>query len=65
MLKIYQKVYVQDLLESIEISLCHAIVFSIKADLLLILNQAEDQFQKDLIVYQHLVKKLMYLACSI
>lgn len=45
-------------------TLYNAIILSIKANLALFLNQARDYQQVILIVYQRLVKKLMYLGCG-
>lgn len=63
-LKIDQKAYIRDLLESEGMSSCHPTVLPMKAGSSLILDQAGDHFQTDLIVYQRLVGKLMYLACG-
>ena len=45
-------------------SLCHLIVFPIKAGSFFTLDQAEDHLPTDLIAYQRLIGKLMYLACG-
>ena len=46
-------------------SSCHPIVFSIQAELSLILDQVGDHLPTNTVVYQQLVGKLMYLACGI
>ena len=42
----------------------HSIVFSMKADLSLLLDQADDHIPADLITYQQPVGKLIYLTCK-
>ena len=63
-LKIDQKKYIQDLLESEEISSCHPTMLLIKAGSSLILDQAGDYLPTKMVVYQQLVEKLIYLACG-
>ena len=63
-LKIDQKGYIRDLLESEGMTLCHATVVPVKAGSTLILDQAEDHQQVDLTEYQRLVGKLIYLSCG-
>lgn len=45
-------------------SFCHSIVLSIKTGLSFILNQAKNLFKTDMILYQQLIKKLIYLSCK-
>lgn len=45
-------------------SLYYPTVFPIKVGSTLILDQAGDLFLADMIVYQHLIRKLIYLACG-
>lgn len=61
-LKIDQKGYIRHLLESKKMSFCHPTVFLMKTGSTLTLYQAEDLFPTDMIVYQLLIKKLMYLV---
>lgn len=61
-MKIDQKKYIQDLLESESISLCYPTVFLIKTSSSLILNQVEDYIQADLVTYPRLIRKVIYLA---
>lgn len=63
-LKIDQKGYIRDLLESEGMSSCHPTVLPMKAGSSLTLDQAGDHIQTDLVAYQRLVGKLMYLACG-
>ena len=56
--------YIQDLLESEKMSLCHLIVLPMKAGSSLTLDQAGDHLLIDLIAYQCLIGKLKYLACG-
>ena len=63
-IKIDQKGYIQDLQEFEGMSLCHPTIFPIKAGSSFTLNQARDHLPTDLIAYQHLIGKLMYLACE-
>ena len=63
-LKIDQKKYIQDLLESKKKTLCYPIVFLVKACSTFFLDQLDDFEKIDMIVYQHLVRKLMYLNCG-
>ena len=43
-------------------SLCHLTIFSMKTSSFLTLNQLENLFLIELIAYQCLIKKLIYLA---
>ena len=61
-LKIDQKGYIRNLLEFEGMISCHSIVLPVKAGSTLVLNQVEDHPQLDLIVYQQLVSKLIYLS---
>lgn len=61
-LKIDQKGYIRHLLESEKMSLCHPTVFLMKTGSTLTLDQAEDLFPIDMIVYQLSIEKLMYLV---
>ena len=63
-MKIDQKGYMRDLLESEGMSLCHPTVLSMKAGSFFTLDQAGDHLPTDLIAYQHLIGKLMYLGCG-
>lgn len=63
-LKIDQKGCIKGLLEFEGMSSCHPIIFSMKAGSSLILDQAGDHLPTNMVVYQRLVKKLMYLACG-
>ena len=63
-IKIDQKRYIQDFLESEGMSSYHPTVFSMKTGSFLTLDQAGDHLLTDLIVYQCLIWKLMYLACG-
>ena len=63
-MKIDQKGYIQDLLESEGISSCHPIVLPMKAVSSLTFDQAGNHLPTDLIAYQRLIGKLMYLACG-
>lgn len=45
-------------------SLCHSTVFLIKVDSTFTLDQVGDFFMADIIVYQHLIGKLIYLSCK-
>ena len=62
--KIDQKGYIRNLLEAEGMSSCHPTVLPMKAGSALFLDQAGDHIQADLIIYQQLIKKLMYLACE-
>lgn len=64
-LKIDQKRYIQDFFESKSIGSCHLKIFLVKAGLTLIFDQVDDHISVNLIVYQQLVSKLMYLAYGI
>ena len=64
-LKIDQKDYIQDLLESEGMTSCHPTVFLVKAGSTLFLDQAGDHQQANSIEYQRLIGKLMYLSCRI
>ena len=61
-LKIDQKRYIRDLLESEGIILCYTTVLPVKAGSTLFLDQAEDHQQVDLTEYWRLVDKLIYLS---
>ena len=63
-LKIDQKGYIQDLLESKGMTSCHPTVLPVKAGSNLFLDQAGNHQQADLIAYQRLIGKLMYLSCG-
>ena len=63
-LKIDQKGYIRDLLESEGMISNHATVLPVKVGSTLVLNQVEDHQQVDLTAYQWLVGKLMYLSCG-
>ena len=63
-LKIDQKGYIRDLLESERMISCHETVLPVKADSNFIPSQAEDHQQVDLTTYQRLVGKLIYLICG-
>lgn len=63
-LKIDQKRYIKDFLEFEGRSLYHPIVFWMKRGLSLILDQNRDYFPIEIIVYQRLIRKLIYLACE-
>ena len=63
-LKIDQKEYIRDFLESEGITSCHPTVFPVKAGSSLFLDQREDYQQADLAAYQQLIGKLMYLSCG-
>lgn len=63
-MKIDDKTYIQNLLEAKRMSFCHSIVLSIKTGLSFILNQAKNLFKTDMILYQQLIKKLIYLSCK-
>lgn len=63
-LKIDQKGYIQDLLDSEGMSLCHLTVLPMKASSTLALDQAGDHLQANLVAYRHLIGNLMYLACG-
>lgn len=64
MLKVDQKKYIQNLLEFEGMSLCHLTVFPMKASSSLILYQVGDHVLTDIVAYQRLIGKLMYLACG-
>lgn len=61
-LKINQKAYIQDLLESEEMTSYHSTVLPIKAAFTIMIDQVGDDAIVDLISYQQLVGKLIYLA---
>lgn len=61
-MKIDQKEYIQDFLKSEGMSLCHPTVFPMKVGSSLILDQVGDYLITDMIVYQHLIRNLIYLA---
>ena len=60
-LKIDQKGYIRDLLESEEITLYYPTVFLIKASSTFLLDQTGDHEQANLTKYQRLIRKLIYL----
>ena len=64
-MKIDQKSYIQNLLESERMSLYYSTIFPMKVGSSLTLDQAGDHLPTDLIVYQHLIGKLIYRACGI
>lgn len=57
-LKIDQKAYIRDLLESEGITSCHPTVLPIKAGSSISMDQASDDARKDLVLYQRLIGKL-------
>ena len=61
-LMINQKGYTRDLLESEEMTSCHATVLPVKVDSTFILNQVADHQQVDVTAYQRRVGKLIYLS---
>ena len=61
-LKINQKGYIRDLLESERMTSCYLTVLLVKAGSTLFLDQAGDHQQVDLTEYQHLIGKLIYLS---
>ena len=63
-LKINQKGYIRDLLESEGMTSCHLTVLLVKAGSTLFLDQAGSHQQVDLTEYQHLIGKLIYLSCG-
>ena len=63
-LKIDQKRYIRDLLESKGMTSCHSTVLLVKAGSTLFLDQAGDHQQADSTEYQRLIGKLMYLSCG-
>lgn len=63
-LKIDQKEYIRDLLESEGMTSCHPTVLPVKAGSSFFLDQVGDYQQADLAVYQRLIGKLMYLSCG-
>ena len=63
-LKIDQKGYIRDLLEFEEMTSCHHTVLPVKAGSTFFLDQAGNYQQADLIAYQRLIGKLMYLSCG-
>lgn len=64
-LKIDDKIYIQNFLEANRMSFCHSIVLPIKTSSSFILNQAENLLKADMILSQQLIKKLIYLSCKI
>lgn len=62
-LKIDQKGYIQDFLKSKGMSSCHSTVLPMKAGSTFALDQVGDHLQANLVAYQRLIGKLMYLAC--
>ena len=63
-LKIDQKGYIQDLLKAKGITSCHPTILPVKAGSTLLLDQAGDHQQANLIAYQRLIGKIMYLSCG-
>ena len=63
-LRIDQKGYIRDFLESKGMTLCHLNVFPVKTGSTLLLDQASNHQQADLTVYQRLIGKLIYLGCG-
>ena len=63
-LKIDQKGYIQDLLKAKEMTFCHPTVLLVKAGSTFFLDQAGDHQQANLIAYQCLIGKLIYLSCG-
>ena len=63
-LKIDQKGYIRDLLESESMSPYHPTILPVKAGSTLTLDQVDDHTPADMVAYQRLVGKLMYLACG-
>lgn len=63
-LKIDQKTYIRDLLESEGMSSCHPNVVPMKAGSTILMDQVGDDARADIAPYQKLVGKLMYLACG-
>lgn len=63
-LKINQKAYIKDLLESEGMSSCHPTVLPMNASSTIPMNQAGDDVRVDLTSYQRLVGKLIYLVCG-
>ena len=61
-LKIDQKKYIQDFLESKGMTSYHLTVFLVKTGPIFFLDQVSNHQQIDLIAYQHLIKKLIYLT---
>ena len=60
-LKIDQKRYIQDLLESEGLTSYHATILPVKVGSTLFLEQVSDHQQANLTEYQYLIGKLMYL----
>lgn len=56
------KSYICDLLEAKKMSLCHPSIFPMKTGSTLLLDQAKDYIQANLIIYQQLIGKLIYLT---
>ena len=63
-LRIDQKGYIRDLLESEAMTSCHPTVLPVKTGSTLLLDQAGDHQQADLTAYQRLIGKLIYLSCG-
>ena len=63
-LKINQKRYIRDLLESEGMTLYHPTILPVKAGSTLFLDQVGDHQQANLTEYQRLIGKLMYLSCG-
>ena len=61
-LKIYQKRYLKDLLESKKMTLYHLTILPVKVGSTLFLDQANDHQQADLTKYQRLIGKFIYLS---
>lgn len=63
-LKISQKAYIRHFLESEKMIFCHPTILPVKAGLALFFDQMDDHQQANLIAYQRLVGKLIYLSCG-
>lgn len=63
-LKIDQKSYICNLLEAKRQSSCHLILFPIKPGSMVSLNQAGDYDQLVFMIYQQLIRKMLYLTCG-
>ena len=63
-LKINEKGYIRDFLESKGMSSCHPTIVPVKAGLTLTFNQVDNHTPADMVAYQRLVGKLIYLVCG-
>lgn len=63
-LKIYQKKYIRDFLEAKEITSYYITVSSIKTRSFISMDQADDDNPANLVIYQRLIEKLIYLTCG-